>query len=127
MSKPVPSITLTVSGLSAVEAAKIASACSALLATPAETDPDEILAKPNDATTVPTGHSYRELRDAHRNGDLDATSVPGGLRFTSEALAAYELKKQSRRRRGMRKAANDPVGSALERSGIVITKKTGSD
>ncbi len=83
-------------------------------------------------TAPPPGHTYRELADAVRRGDLDGTRTPGGLRFTAEALAAYVSLKAERRRRPVRarhapaSVAQSSERAALSKAGVVLTDKTGT-
>lgn len=59
---------------------------------------DEILVQP-DGAGAPAGHTYRELCDARRRGDLDAHMTAKGITFTAAALAAYRELKAERKRR----------------------------
>lgn len=58
---------------------------------------EELLVGPNGP--APTGHSYRELAEARRRGELDAVVTPQGLLLTQGALDAYRRRRTERRAR----------------------------
>lgn len=57
-----------------------------------------ILVQPDD-TGAPTGHTYRELNDARRDGLLVAEVTAKGILLTEAALADYRQVRAERRRR----------------------------
>lgn len=68
----------------------------------------------------PTGHTYRELTEASRRGELVAAVTPKGLLVTQEALDDYRRSRTARRRPRSR-VTTDPDAEArraLEARGI---------
>lgn len=98
----------------------LAQAAALLRAIPPTDTPEPTHWLVSKGSQTPPGHTYRELADAHRRGDLRGTRTPQGLRFSQADLANYEATKAQRRRRPARKQPS--LEEAFASAGVVFTK-----
>ncbi len=112
-------VTLTITARDPAHARKILEAVEQV---DAGATVDELLVTPTGE--APTGHTYRELCDAHRSGLLEAAKTSKGIVLTREALDAYRKTKSERRRKPRAPAAVTDLTEhrirALESAGIKV-------
>lgn len=123
--EPKPKVSITIEGLAPEQARELLR--SLVGAEESDVADDAWLVDSAGEHPPPSGHTYRSLSDAARDGSLLARRGPRGLSFTDAALQEYEAIRAERRRRPKKARVQpepdpfDPV-NALAAANVVLMK-----